>query len=92
METVETTIGAGKKVVRRAINHLRQKIQVQQVILFGSHAKGKADKWSDIDLAVISPDFSRMSHRKTIDLLAEVALAVDPSIEIRAYTPQDLRE
>jgi predicted nucleotidyltransferase len=91
---VETTKTAThtEEVVRQAIERLQQSILVQQVILFGSHALGKADAWSDVDLAVISPDFSRMSHRKLMDLLVEVALAVDPSLEIRPYTPRDLRE
>ena len=91
METTKTATGT-EEIVRRTIERLQQKIQVQQAILFGSHAKGEADAWSDVDLAVISPDFSRMSHRKVMDLLVEVALAVDPSVEIRPYTPRDLRE
>ena len=91
METTKTAPRT-EEIVRRTIERLQQKIQVQQAILFGSHAKGEADAWSDVDLAVISPDFSRMSHRKVMDLLVEVALAVDPSVEIRPYTPRDLRE
>jgi hypothetical protein len=45
-----------------------------------------------VDLAVISPDFSRMAHSKLMDLLVEVSLAVDPSVEVRAFTPTDLKE
>jgi predicted nucleotidyltransferase len=90
MEMVETTT-ATEEIIRRAVEHLLQKIRVQQVILFGSHARGDADEWSDIDLAVISPDFARMSQRGVMDLLVEVALSVDPSIESRPYTPQDLK-
>jgi len=67
-------------------------VRIQQVVLFGSRALGEADAWSDIDLAVISPDFARVSHRKIMDLLVEVALAVDPSVEIRPYTPRELRD
>ncbi len=81
-----------EEIVRRTIERLQQKIRVQEAILFGSHAQGEADAWSDLDLAVISPDFSRLSHRKIVSLLAEVALAVDPSVEIRPYTTQDLKE
>jgi predicted nucleotidyltransferase len=91
VETTETATRT-EEIVRLAIERLQQKIQVQQVILFGSHALGQADAWSDVDLAVVSPDFSRMSHRKIMDLLVEVALAVDSSVEIRPYTPRDLRE
>ena len=91
METAETTTHT-EDIVRRAIERLQQAIHVQRVILFGSHVKGEADAWSDVDLAVISPDFSRMRHRKVMDLLVEVALAVDPSVELQPYTPRDLRE
>jgi predicted nucleotidyltransferase len=91
MATVETTT-ATKEIVRQAIDFLRQKIRVRQAILFGSHARGEADEWSDIDLAVISPNFARMSHQKVMDLLVEVSLAVTPVLEVRPYTPRDLKE
>ena len=80
------------EVIRQAIEYLLQKIRVDQAVLFGSHARGEADEWSDVDLAVISPDFARMSHQKVMDLLVEVSLTVDPSVEIRPYTPKDLKE
>ncbi len=91
METAQTTTQT-EETVRRTIERLQHNIHVQQAILFGSHANGEADAWSDVDLPVVSPDFSRMRHRKVMDLLVEVALAVDPSVEIRPYTPRDLRE
>jgi len=71
---------------------LLRKIRIDQAVLFGSHARGEADRWSDVDVAVISPDFARMSHKKVMDLLVEVALTVDPSVEIRPYTPKDLKQ
>ncbi len=30
---------------------------IKKAILFGSYAKGKQHKWSDIDLCIISPKF-----------------------------------
>jgi hypothetical protein len=33
-----------------------------------------------------------MTHEETMDLLVEVALAVDSRVEIRPYTPQDLKQ
>ena len=81
-----------EELVRRTIEYLSRKVRVHQAILFGSHARGDADEWSDVDLAVISPDFARMSHPKLMDLLVEVSLAVASSVEIRPYTPRDLRE
>ncbi len=91
MEAVEAATRV-EEIVRRAVDRLRERIRIQQVILFGSHARREADPWSDVDLAVISPDFGRMSHRKIMDLLVEVALAVDASVEIRPYTPNDVKD
>jgi len=33
-------------------------IKWDQLIIFGSHAKGTAHKWSDIDVCVVSSEFS----------------------------------
>lgn len=91
METVATAART-EEIVRRTIEHLRRKVRVDLVVLFGSSARGKADTWSDVDLASVSPNFARISHRKILDLLVEVALAVDPSVDIRPHTPRDLKE
>jgi len=82
-----------KDIKRQTIRELLQrKIRIHRAVLFGSHARGEADEWSDIDLAVISPDFAHLTHKEMMALLVEVALSVDPSIEIRPYTPQDLKD
>jgi predicted nucleotidyltransferase len=65
---------------------------VDRAVLFGSHARGDADTWSDVDLAIVSRDFAGMGHRRMMDLLVEVALVVDPRVEIRPYTPKDVKE
>lgn len=91
METVATTTHT-ETIIKQAIGFLQRKIRVHQAILFGSHARGEADEWSDIDLAVISADFAHLGQREIMDLLVEVALSVDPSLEIRPYTPKDLQE
>jgi len=43
-------------------------IHVQQAIFFGSHASGKNDEWSDIDVAIVSG----------IDLKTETKFAKSP--------------
>ena len=37
----------------------RQKIKVAKVIIYGSRVSGKARKYSDIDVAVVSPDLGK---------------------------------
>lgn len=91
VEAVKATTDTAQ-IIRRTIEYLQRCVHVLQAVLFGSHARGEADAWSDVDLAVISPDFARMSHRDVMNLLVETVLATDSSVEIWPYTSRDLRE
>ncbi len=44
------------KIIRAIANHIAEKFDPAQIILFGSHAYGKPTAWSDVDLLV---EFSR---------------------------------
>ena len=43
------------------VRRLQARIRLEAVILYGSYAKGTANESSDIDIAVISPDFEGLS-------------------------------
>ena len=64
-------------------------IHVEKLILFGSHAAGMAREDSDIDLVVISPNFSGMSYWDRIDILSEAIHQVYAPIEASAFTPEE---
>ncbi|MCP5052943.1 MAG: nucleotidyltransferase domain-containing protein [bacterium] len=55
-------------------------INIEKLILFGSHAMEKAGEWSDIDVAVISTDFGKDRFRERI-LLTTISYKIDPRIE-----------
>jgi len=38
---------------------LKKNIKIDQVILYGSYASGHMKLYSDIDIAIISPDFGK---------------------------------
>lgn len=59
----------------------REGILVQFGMLFGSHATGGANRWSDIDLLVVSPRFDGPRNRRDVALLWRVAARVDSRIE-----------
>ena len=69
----------------------KRDIHIQRAILFGSHAKGKAEEWSDIDIALVSDDFEgmRFNDRRK---LTKPLLAVDCRIEALPYRPEDFTE
>ncbi len=68
-------------IVSTFVKALRKKgIQIDQVFIYGSYAAGTAKKDSDIDIAVISPDFGKDRYEEG-KLLRQVAWRVDPRIE-----------
>ena len=70
-----------KRLIEKFIFLLSQKgIRVEKVILYGSFVSGNIHEGSDIDLAVVSPDFGkdRYEERK---LLFQMAWRIDPRIE-----------
>jgi predicted nucleotidyltransferase len=64
----------------------RAGIHVTKAYLFGSQLTGRADKWSDVDVAVISPQISddRFEERVT---LTKIAVSVDDRIEPLPFNP-----
>ena len=50
-------------------------------VLFGSHAKGQPNEWSDIDLVVVSPKFDGPYSREDVHGLWHLAGKMDERIE-----------
>ena len=55
-------------------------IRVEKAILYGSHASGRIHAGSDLDLAIISPDFGKDRYEERKKLL-QIAWRIDPRIE-----------
>lgn len=68
------------------------KLPIKKVILFGSYAKGKQHKWSDIDVCVISPKFQ--NSWKALEYLwskreiSDVRYTIEPI----GFSPQDFND
>jgi predicted nucleotidyltransferase len=70
------------KSVRKYLNYLKDNgFNVNFGVLYGSQATGKAAKFSDIDLIVVSPDFDKKIKCRTIDKLWQLAGRTDYRIE-----------
>lgn len=65
---------------------VRKKYQIKATYLYGSHAKGRADKWSDVDLAVavVSPDFPENLYETSLELM-RMAVRIDDRLEPRPF-------
>lgn len=67
-------------------------IHPEQVLLFGSYARGTAHEWSDIDIVVISKDFEKIPPLKRLEMLSLATWKVDSRIEALGYTPKEIAE
>jgi len=63
----------GKKLTQKGI-------PINKLVLFGSYAKKRANRFSDIDVAVISSKFGR-DEMKEMQMLAKEAYPIDDKIE-----------
>ena len=87
------TIKKAKIIARDYVNFLEKDgLPIKQALLFGSYAKGKQHKDSDIDICIISPKFK--DHFKAIQYLLRQRRSsdVDMGIEPVGYSPQDFAE
>ena len=77
------------EIVKRYIEELeKNSINIREAILFGSFVKGTAKEWSDIDIALVSPDFTgdRFEDRRKIVPLRR---NIDNRIEPLPFRPED---
>jgi len=65
-------------------------IPVEQLIVFGSQAKGNTHKWSDIDVCVVSNSFGS-DHFNTMVRLSQLTNSQTPDIEPHPMHPRDLQ-
>lgn len=64
-------------------------IRINKLILYGSYARGDYREGSDIDLILISEDFSNHDYWSRIDLLSEAIYDVFEPIEVVGFTPKE---
>ncbi|MBU1085606.1 MAG: nucleotidyltransferase domain-containing protein [Candidatus Beckwithbacteria bacterium] len=79
-----------KKEVSLYATQLRQNnINYQQLIVFGSHAKGKQHLGSDIDLCIVDRSFGKNRFEERV-LLSKLKNQHTLNIEPHPYHPKDL--
>ncbi len=69
---------------------LLQSYNPEQIILFGSRARGEADEYSDYDLIVIKR--TQRSFLERLQDMVPYLVAFDHPAEILVYTPQEFKQ
>jgi hypothetical protein len=74
------------------VKALEPSLQVERVLLYGSYANGQARAERDIDIAVVSKDFSRMSELQAIQTLAHRRIHCDSMLMPVGYSPEEFND
>lgn len=70
-----------RNIVKKFVDSLTARgIRVEKAVLYGSYVLGKVHASSDIDIAIISPDFGQNRFEEG-KLLMQIAWRIDPRIE-----------
>lgn len=79
-----------KDEIDRFVNLLQKEhIKISKVFLFGSFAKGKQKVYSDIDIAVVSPNFGKNTHKEMM-FLVNLSSQVSNRIEAIPVAEKDM--
>lgn len=82
-----------KKIIselKKIKNKINKTYKIDKMLLFGSRAKGEELLTSDVDIIVISKDFSKVKFKKRPDIFIESwKLPVD--IEVICYSPEEFK-
>ncbi len=81
-----------KTSIIRTVRYLHTQIRISEVILFGSQVTGKPHAHSDIDIAVISPDFNDKTMHYKANIAAQVKIHCPPDIEVHPVAQKRLKE
>ncbi len=84
----EINIELINKVIEQITTHFR----VDKIILFGSYAKGTAHDESDVDIAVISSEFTAKSVFANVRKIKEKIQLFEPYLQLFAFSSQDFNE
>lgn len=68
---------------------MQQKYQPEQVILFGSYARGDATDYSDVDVLVVSSYFQTIPQDKRLDVLYNDIRDLTPDFNVFGLTPNE---
>ena len=81
-----------ENIIKRYITELKRLgVDVSQVILYGSYAKGKPKEYSDIDIAIISPSFYKLDIFERQLILSKAHHKFGEPIEPIGLTPEQVK-
>ncbi len=82
-----------KSIIARYIENLKALgVPIERIYLFGSQARRDAGTESDVDLAVVSPLFEKMSLWDRAGFLGKAAWDIQYPIDVLGFAPSQVRK
>jgi len=82
-----------KSIIARYIENLKALgVPIERIYLFGSQARRDAGIESDVDLAVVSPLFEKMSLWDRAGFLGKAAWDIQYPIDVLGFAPSQVRK
>ncbi|MCS7129609.1 MAG: nucleotidyltransferase domain-containing protein [Candidatus Caldarchaeum sp.] len=73
----------------KAVERMEQVLGPVSAAMVGSYARGDFNRWSDVDLVVVSPNFDQNPLKRFEQVLE--AVKTSPSIEVIPMTPAEFQ-
>jgi hypothetical protein len=81
-----------KLIIKKYRAQLRKMgIRPTRILLYGSQTAGTAREGSDIDLIVISGDWTKYNHRRRLELLGIASARIMEPIQAQGFTPNEIK-
>lgn len=81
-----------QSIVIDYVDKIKRQIPIEKVILFGSYAKGRYSKDSDVDIAIFSDYFKNMDGVDAFKFLFLQTLEYDIDMQPLAFTTEDYNQ
>lgn len=79
------------KLLKKFKSTTNKELPIKKMYLFGSRAKGRAHRWSDIDLVIVSDKFRRLKFRKRATKMYDY-WNIEYPVDFLCYTPQEFNK
>lgn len=79
-------------IARYAANLRALGVPIERIYLFGSQARREAGKDSDVDLAVVSPLFEKLSLWDRAGFLGKAAWDIGYPMDVLGFAPSQLKK
>lgn len=81
-----------KSEIDKYLNRLKQDLTLERVLLYGSFAEGKAKEDSDVDVLILSSDFTKMDEDERLRLLYRRSVGFPYNLHVYGLTPKEYKE